>query len=73
MKTCESCKQTVNRVYQYNLCRDCLVTRIQSLRPMLNYYRDMQNFQTVKQSTPIIPIESYDTAGTPEAKHLWLA
>jgi hypothetical protein len=49
MKTCESCKQTVNRVYQYNLCRDCLVKSVQNLRPMLNYYRDVRNFEEVKK------------------------
>ncbi len=49
MKTCESCKQDAPRLYQYNLCRDCLVKSVQNLRPMLNYYRDVRNFEEVKK------------------------
>lgn len=41
---CSECGATVNRVYQYQLCRDCLTKSVQNLRPIINYYRDPDNF-----------------------------
>ncbi len=41
---CAECGAT-GRVYQYQLCRDCLTKSVQNLRPIINYYRDHGNFR----------------------------
>lgn len=42
--TCTQCKASVPRIYQRGLCRDCIVREVQSLRPMIDHYRDADSF-----------------------------
>lgn len=42
--TCAQCKASVPRVYQRGRCRDCLIKEVQTLRPMIDHYRDVSNF-----------------------------
>jgi len=42
--TCTKCKTAVPRIYQRGLCRDCIIREVQSLRPLINHYRDAENF-----------------------------
>jgi len=43
--TCARCKTSVPRVYQFGLCRDCLIKQTQNLRPLIDHYRDADNFR----------------------------
>lgn len=43
--TCPECGARVARVYQFGLCRECIVRELAELRPLINHYRDHNNFE----------------------------
>ncbi len=50
IQKCGKCNEISDRLFQHNMCKNCLMKEFEKLRPFIDFYRNTDEIQKTQKS-----------------------